>query len=266
MTADFARWTTLGSPIRVLSAAGPGAELLDPSRGPGYAKDYNDLLADATRGNPARFHGFGHLQMLAPQAAADELERCVTELGFAARLSTARRMVASSRCTFRADLGTRRITRPPDLHPPVASNPGRCGQLRRVLHRRRVFRLANQEPVHGRANVREAVAGAVTAPRGMHSNIVGVWAPDAVWEPPQQGVHRRLRFDLTAADGSRLTSPCVSVARVRDGSIFDYRINMDAALVFAQQQSSHVSTVNGRGEYELSGSGSTLRTLEAREL
>ena len=81
---------------QVLSAAGPGAELLDPSQGPSCAKDYNDLLAEATRGNPVRFAGLVHLPMLAPQAAANELERCVTELGFVARWSTVRRMIASS--------------------------------------------------------------------------------------------------------------------------------------------------------------------------
>ncbi len=71
-----------GITTQILSAAGPGAELLDSSQGPSYARDYNDLLADATRTNAARFAGFAHLPMSAPQAAADELERCVTELGF----------------------------------------------------------------------------------------------------------------------------------------------------------------------------------------
>ena len=71
-----------GISIQVLSATGAGAELLPPSEGPAMARDMNDLLARLVVDHPGRFAGFTHLPMTAPEAAADELERCVTQHGF----------------------------------------------------------------------------------------------------------------------------------------------------------------------------------------
>ncbi len=67
---------------QVLSASGLGAELLDSVQGPKLAVAYNDRLKAIITGNPTRFAGFAHLPMTNPEAAADELERCVTQLGF----------------------------------------------------------------------------------------------------------------------------------------------------------------------------------------
>ena len=45
-------------------------------------RDANDRLAEATRANPSRFGGFASLPWRHPEAAAEELERAVKELGF----------------------------------------------------------------------------------------------------------------------------------------------------------------------------------------
>lgn len=71
---------------QVLSVSGGGADLLPPNAGPALARDYNDRLKAVVNDRPDRFAGFAHLPMTAPDAAADELERCVTELGFCGAL------------------------------------------------------------------------------------------------------------------------------------------------------------------------------------
>lgn len=71
-----------GITVQVLSVSGEGADLLDATEGPALARDYNDALAQKIAVHPNRFAGFAHLPMTAPEAAADELERTVTELHF----------------------------------------------------------------------------------------------------------------------------------------------------------------------------------------
>jgi uncharacterized protein len=71
-----------GITVQVLSVAGPGADLVPGQKGIDMARAYNDALAEATARQPARYRGFAHLPMLAPEAAADELTRTVRELGF----------------------------------------------------------------------------------------------------------------------------------------------------------------------------------------
>ena len=71
-----------GVTTTVLSVAGPGADLLEDAEGVDLARAYNDRLAEAVRAHPDRFGGFAHLPMQTPEAAADELERSVRELGF----------------------------------------------------------------------------------------------------------------------------------------------------------------------------------------
>ncbi|HZU32070.1 MAG TPA: amidohydrolase family protein [Candidatus Angelobacter sp.] len=75
-----------GVTVQVLSVSGPGADLLPPEKGPQFARSYNDWLKQAIGKYPGRFAGFAHLPMTAPEAAADELERCVRELGFCGAL------------------------------------------------------------------------------------------------------------------------------------------------------------------------------------
>jgi uncharacterized protein len=71
-----------GITVQVLSVAGPGADLVPGQPGIDLARAYNDALAEACAGHPTRYRGFAHLPMLAPEAAADELERTVKQLGF----------------------------------------------------------------------------------------------------------------------------------------------------------------------------------------
>ena len=71
-----------GITVQVLSVSGPGADLLAGEAGIALARDYNDALARTVAGHPDRYRGFAHLPMAAPAAAADELERGITRLGF----------------------------------------------------------------------------------------------------------------------------------------------------------------------------------------
>ena len=71
-----------GIHVQVLSLTGPGAELLPPTEGPALAREMNDELAQLVANHPDRFAAFTHLPMTAPEAAADELERCITQHGF----------------------------------------------------------------------------------------------------------------------------------------------------------------------------------------
>lgn len=71
-----------GITVQVISATVPGAELLEGQEGIQFAKGTNDTLAAAVKRHPSRYAGFAHLPMRQPEAAADELERAVTQLGF----------------------------------------------------------------------------------------------------------------------------------------------------------------------------------------
>ncbi len=67
----------------VLALAGPGVQIeRDPATAVRRAREANDLLAREVAKRPARYSGFGHLAMQDAKAAADELERCMHELGF----------------------------------------------------------------------------------------------------------------------------------------------------------------------------------------
>jgi predicted TIM-barrel fold metal-dependent hydrolase len=71
-----------GITVQVLSVAGPGADLVPGKEGIALARAYNDALAASCNRHPTRYRGFAHLPLLSPDAAADELERTVKELGF----------------------------------------------------------------------------------------------------------------------------------------------------------------------------------------
>jgi hypothetical protein len=81
-TARIADMDASGVTVQVLSVAGPGADLVPGPDGIALARAYNDALAEACARHPNRYRGFAHLPMLAPDAAADELERAVRDLGF----------------------------------------------------------------------------------------------------------------------------------------------------------------------------------------
>jgi 2,3-dihydroxybenzoate decarboxylase len=71
-----------GIDIQVLSENAPAAQGLEPEVSVRLAKRSNDILYAAISTQPDRFAGFATLPTPAPAAAADELERCVTRLGF----------------------------------------------------------------------------------------------------------------------------------------------------------------------------------------
>lgn len=80
--ARLADMNASGITVQVLSVAGPGADLVPGAQGITLARDYNNALFEATSRHPSRYRGFAHLPMLSPDAAADELERTVKDLGF----------------------------------------------------------------------------------------------------------------------------------------------------------------------------------------
>lgn len=73
-----------GVDVQVLSLNLPGCEQLDPREGAPLARERNDALAELVARHPGRFAGLAALcpDPDEPATAADELERCVRELGF----------------------------------------------------------------------------------------------------------------------------------------------------------------------------------------
>ena len=71
-----------GIDLQVISHTTPGVQHLDPDTAIPLARQANDTLARAVTEHPDRFAGFATLPTSAPEAAAEELERSVTELGF----------------------------------------------------------------------------------------------------------------------------------------------------------------------------------------
>jgi 2,3-dihydroxybenzoate decarboxylase len=67
----------------VLSLSGPGVQIEpDTKLATRLARECNDYLAKQVHARPTRYGGFAHLALQDPQGAADELERCMTQLGF----------------------------------------------------------------------------------------------------------------------------------------------------------------------------------------
>ena len=71
-----------GVDIQVLSHGAPSTQKLPADRAAAVTREVNDRLAARIATNPTRFAGFAALPSAVPEAAADELERCVRELGF----------------------------------------------------------------------------------------------------------------------------------------------------------------------------------------
>ena len=71
-----------GIDLQVLSETAPAAQGLEPELAVRLARRSNDLLHEAIRSHPDRFAGFATLPTPDPKAAASELERAVTKLGF----------------------------------------------------------------------------------------------------------------------------------------------------------------------------------------
>ena len=72
----------IGVQKSILSLAGPGVQAEKrTATATRLARQVNDFLAEEMATNPARYGGFAHLAVQDPKDAADELERCVTQLG-----------------------------------------------------------------------------------------------------------------------------------------------------------------------------------------
>ncbi|MCL4676598.1 MAG: amidohydrolase family protein [Pararhodobacter sp.] len=72
----------IGVEKSVLSLAGPGVQAEKRTdTATRLAHQVNDFLAAEMARNPTRYGGFAHLAVQDPTAAADELERCVRDLG-----------------------------------------------------------------------------------------------------------------------------------------------------------------------------------------
>ena len=71
-----------GVDVQILSLSAPGVEQFDPSVGTSLARETNDALSAIIKRHPDRFLGFASLAPKRPREAAEELERCVKDLGF----------------------------------------------------------------------------------------------------------------------------------------------------------------------------------------
>lgn len=71
-----------GIDLQVLSVTAPATQELEPATAVPLAREANDRLAEAVAAHPARFAGFATLPTPDPAAAAAELERAVSGLGF----------------------------------------------------------------------------------------------------------------------------------------------------------------------------------------
>jgi 2,3-dihydroxybenzoate decarboxylase len=71
-----------GIDVQVLSHGAPATQRLDAETAVKLARGANDRLREIVRAHPDRFAAFACLPTADPAAAADELERAVTKLGF----------------------------------------------------------------------------------------------------------------------------------------------------------------------------------------
>jgi len=77
-----------GIDVAAVSLAAPCIQdLVDPAAATAAARGANDALAAVVAAHPDRYVGLAALGLQDPEAAADELERCVTGLGFRGALA-----------------------------------------------------------------------------------------------------------------------------------------------------------------------------------
>ena len=78
----LAHMDAAGVDVQVLSFGSPGPQAFAAEVAIPMARDANDRLYQAIQKHPGRFAGFAALPTADPEAAAQELERCVRKLGF----------------------------------------------------------------------------------------------------------------------------------------------------------------------------------------
>lgn len=99
-------------------------------------------------------------------------------------------------------------------------------RLARFLTENCTFVYANNDPVVGRANVAEYSKKFMALIAGIKHQLLEVWAFDDV-------IVSRIEVTYTRKGGSTLTVPAVTIWRMRDRQIDDYRIYIDVAPLFA---------------------------------
>src|SRR5207237_5992699 len=78
----LAHMDAAGIDMQVLSFGSPGPQAFAADVAVPMARDANDRLFQAVQSYSTRFAGFAALPSADPDKAAQELERCVTKLGF----------------------------------------------------------------------------------------------------------------------------------------------------------------------------------------
>jgi predicted TIM-barrel fold metal-dependent hydrolase len=76
------RMEAMGVDFQVLSITAPGVQQLPSQLAISLAAEANDFLAAAVQRRPDSFAAFATLPTQAPEVAADELRRCVSDMGF----------------------------------------------------------------------------------------------------------------------------------------------------------------------------------------
>ena len=148
------RWTRPASTSRCSRTARPRLQRLDAEPAVRLARGANDRLAETVRAHPDRFAAFAALPTADPKAAADELERAVTQLGFKGAMvhgltdgAVPRRQAVLA--DLRAGAGARRA----DLPAPGDAAPGGDRRLLQGL-RRQVSRTCCAPPGASRSRPR----------------------------------------------------------------------------------------------------------------
>jgi predicted TIM-barrel fold metal-dependent hydrolase len=72
----------LGIDIAMLSHSGPSVEQFQPADSLYQAKASNDVLYEAVQRHPGRYVALATIAPALPEESAEEIERCVTQLGF----------------------------------------------------------------------------------------------------------------------------------------------------------------------------------------
>ena len=78
----LAHMDAAGVDVQVLSFGSPGPQAFGADVAIPMARQANDVLFETIKTYPERFAGFAALPTASPDAAVDELERCVAKLGF----------------------------------------------------------------------------------------------------------------------------------------------------------------------------------------
>jgi uncharacterized protein len=113
-----------GIDISILSVVTPATQALPARDAVVLARDANDEVSDAVRAHPARFRAFATLPTSDPQAAAAELERCVTQFGHVGAMVHGRTGARTLDDPAYDDLlaTAARLHRPVFIHPQIPSN------------------------------------------------------------------------------------------------------------------------------------------------